>query len=264
MTRHLAALAATALGVAEVATPRVRSRFEQASSSGRDPRTGIVEETVEKTSEVPHPTARTARGAPVRRLEAAGRPTQPTPAVVTPRGVEVTGRNESTPAPAERRGRSGLAHPAEERPVPSKADPRPSSVQSLGEQLPRPSVPGSVRAPEALAPAATGREDDQAGRQSQRSAAAEVPDPVGVLLPAPLTAAPAPPPPEPAVSPGTSPDTSGATTPVPDVHVTIGRLEVRVRPGPEERRTATRAPQGLRSLDDYGAARGLTGSGGQR
>lgn len=256
-TGHLTALAATAMGSVPLASPRRRSRFEPTQDVGRV--VGPPEEVVSRmTSPVRGAAAEpTATPAPGHRSEPWSRPDS----------ARVPGRpslaDPEVAAPARRRPVDEPRPAAEPPPrdVPGAIDvPSRAAVGVLvrGLVLPAPSARGgeepAAAEPVTAPPARRERGDGQPGQPGQPG-----PPAVGVLVPRPLpTTAPAP------VATAPSAARRNAPSPAePDVRVTIGRLEVRTAPtapGPGTPESSRRAPAGLRSLEEYGAARG----GGRR
>jgi len=245
---HLTALAATALEAVPVVSPRRRSRFEPGRDAIQDvglPPEEIVSKVVSPVREnLAQPVATPL---PSREFEASSRLDSP-PVPVRPSSTDPAA---ATPA---RRPDAEAPHPA--------AEPLPRNLPGLFD-VPRPApvrvVPGSVDplpvAPSREEPALT--EHAFAPRpHGQRGEVEPAQLAVGVLMPRPLpTTAPAPVATAPAaVSRNVSPPAE------PDVRVTIGRLEVRAAPSARTPEPSRRAPAGLRSLEEYDAARG----GGRR
>lgn len=270
MTGHLAALAATALGATPRVVPRPRSRFEPLGAF--DPSDNTI---VERTTQPPlDGDGGWGPRAPDVRLDRLARPAAPpeasetaapAPAMPhTPRSVPTPPASvEAHPADSPRRGRrreggaTAPARPAAD--VPPAAPVRSAAAGGRAGAVPPPDEPPDhpwsrpVRRDEAATawpiPSAPG-----SPQRRQQPTRAE-----GVLLPAGLpTSAPAPV----VTTPPAPRSAAGAIAPPPDVHVTIGRLEVRTAPD-------ARAPSAVRprpevrprTLEEYGAARRAAGGG---
>lgn len=257
MTGHLAALAATALGATTRVAPRPRSRFEQADRwFGRSIPDSPSEVTVESRVPSMAPAVVAPRG-PIAgtRVADLGRPSVATPAPVTSAARELPSRGVSS-RPDVTGATAAPAFPGP-RPVPREVldEVHEPVVPSVGRQrvpdlaVPHPpSSPGRPR--RASAPTAKAR-PSAAPPPPSRSA----PAPRGVMVPPPLPAS------APAPVAGAAASTRARPGPpsgraAPDVHVTIGRLEVRGTPDAGAQRAAQRPKHSaLRSLEDYGAAR---------
>lgn len=125
-----------------------------------------------------------------------------------------------------------------------------------GQEVAPPTSSASAPAPQDI--------ESTARRQEHRAQARPAPPPaerprVGVLVPPPIP----PSAPAPDSLPATQQPPTAAAATAPDVHVTIGRLEIRTGPAPTQASERSREPRasGLRSLEEYGAARAAAAGG---
>lgn len=262
MTGHLAALAATAQGATPRAVPRPRSRFEVSGGwLDRGAAESLTEEAIDVAA--PRPRRAAAPDVPPARAVTAVRRDAPAAAVSTMIAPPVAGpaqrraRPESEPpvahVPDVRAAASVAPPPAVRRPLEPRDGRKPiiteQGIASVTPTTPA-HAPRATEAPAAVPPALR----PQATLPLPRPIAL----PVGALVPPPL------PPSAPVAVPATQPPrTSAALADAPDVHVTIGRLEIRTGPGragPTERTGAAPAA-GLRTLEEYGAARAAAAGG---
>lgn len=241
-TGHLTALAATAIGAVPVVSPRRRSRFEPSLDVGL-PLAQTISQVV----------------APIRDA-----PAKPAAAPRLDHGSEPARRTDEAPVPAGPRSpHPEVATPARRRLVEGHnpaAEPPPRNVSGPPDATPLAPVRVVAPVPEVLVPDAWGGEELVAAGPAvpplvpteKAAPHRERPPAVGVLVPRPLpTTAPAPVASAPAAARRSAPPPAE-----PDVRVTIGRLEVRAGPTAGMPEPARRQAAGLRSLEEYGAARG--------